>query len=202
MFDMANPTQRMQNSSSFRHSDVNKTLGVEDTSNDESFSGSQQEISDDDKVLAESKRFMNYLKAVKNIVPKYGQNENTNKLIGLMEELKKSDTNGISKYIEQIQHSERGHSREIGKDQQNQYVFKTPELHDRYKSQRVSGDDKFDRYKLEKEREIEQKEATFKKRQAYNSIMNKLDDYPSASEEDLSNLKSEELRQLLKNSQK
>lgn len=50
---------------------------------------------EDDKLLADSKRFLNYLKAVKNIVPTFGENDNTNKLINLMEQLKKSDTQGI-----------------------------------------------------------------------------------------------------------
>jgi hypothetical protein len=75
-------------------------------------------------------KFMNYLKAVKNIVPSYEANENTNKLVDLMEMLKKSDTNGIVHLMNQFsspKQSTPGHSQFDKYRQNTQSNYETPD---------------------------------------------------------------------------
>ena len=52
---------------------------------------SHKTMSEDEKILLESKRFENYLNAMKNIVPRFVENENSKKIINLMEKLKSAN---------------------------------------------------------------------------------------------------------------
>lgn len=46
---------------------------------------SQHMMSEDEKILAEAKKFENYLKAMSNAIPKYVEDKNTRKLISLVD---------------------------------------------------------------------------------------------------------------------
>lgn len=246
MFDnMGNAAQFAghQNSSSFHQSDVNRTMGVESTSNEGSQNGSENGVSESDKVIEESKRFMNYLKTVKNIVPTFKDNENTNKLIGIMEELKKTDTNEPISFIDKIRQADASNNLLSDSNQTNTYSFKdnmntvsadnfafqTPEGHSRYSAQPKMEEEKSTQKQIKIPESQNLNFANNKLRQAYNSLVFNTDGSEAKngnyannnvrqayngsvyntdgsgshnSQEDLTNLKGDQLSQLVKSSQK
>ena len=87
------------NDSSFRASGVSHQYGGNSDLNNRSMNDSNNNMSEDDKILSESKNFVNYLKAMNSIVPTFGENDNTRKLIDIMEQLKNTNSSKVSKRV-------------------------------------------------------------------------------------------------------
>lgn len=206
------------NNSSFRGSNSSRTMGVNSESHDESLNESNNQLTDDEKVLEESKRFMNYLKAVKNIVPAFADNENTNKLINIMEQLKKSDSDGIvglmktlnnSKNLVQQTTTQSQHSNDEYKENKygnanTELNFNTPEVRDRYMTQPRMEESKTQARPLILPESDNLNYASFKARQAYNTLVNGIegDSLGQNSSERFAKMNSEELSELVRSSQK
>lgn len=206
------------NNSSFGGSNSSRTMEVNSESNEESLNDSKNQQTEDEKVLEESKRFMNYLKAVKNIVPAFADNENTNRLISIMEQLKKSDSDGIVGFMKTLNNSKNPVQQSATKQQyssdeykENKYGdantgldFNTPEVRDRYMTQPKIEESKTLARPLILPESDNLNYASFKARQAYNSLVKGIDEdgFGQSNDERFSKLNSDELSELVRSSQK
>ena len=87
--------RRQMNDSSFHASGTSNKYANNSNLNNHSLNESGNDMSEDDKILLESKNFVNYLKAMNSITPSFGENENTKKLIDIMQQLKDTNSNKV-----------------------------------------------------------------------------------------------------------
>lgn len=199
--------------SSFHQSDLEKSLGMSDGSS--SLNNSHTQMSEEDKIMSESKKFLNYLKAVKNVVPANADSENTNNLVRLMEQLKSNDTQGIvdmmSGFKEKPQQPQNylfntpgGNRENVPPKYQYEYQLDTPDIKDRYRTQPRFEEDKEQSNTINVPDSVNQNYAQFKARQAYAALANKLDaESPGFGlPGDISKLNSDKLSEHIKSSQK
>lgn len=85
---------RQMNDSSFKASLVSNAYN-DSNINSQSLNESGNNMSEDDKILLESKNFVNYLKAINSITPSFAENDNTKRLIEIMQQLKDSGSNKV-----------------------------------------------------------------------------------------------------------